>query len=183
MKSILIKFFIDISSFSWVIFLYFLNNNIFIFKTTVICKLISVGVYVFICSFLSYISLVMLNYFVKRTKQTFKVEKIYPIYSDGMPVYLSICVIAFELNDYINFNESFTVIFALVFIFIIFLMSNIGYLNPFWFGMGKRIYKVENQQGNYIVVLGKGDISKGITSLDSLVKFNEYILIKMKKEN
>ena len=36
-------------------------------------------------------------------------------------------------------------------------MNNIGYLNPFLYAVGKRIYKVESNEGNFIIIIDKSE--------------------------
>ncbi|CAC9958502.1 hypothetical protein [uncultured Gammaproteobacteria bacterium] len=179
------KFILSAASFSWVIFLYLIHNKINIIQVEYLSNyidFINVVFYIFICFVLGCLSLISVNKSAfKSTKDALKVSKIYPIYTDYMPIYLAICVIAFELNEISgdNFGTIFIITF---FIFVIFHISNVFYLNPAWYILGKRIFKVENEKGNYIVIVSKNDNCKALTNIENIKKIDEYVFYKSKEK-
>jgi len=181
------KFIFSIASFSWVIFLYLIHNGINIVNFEYLSDFINIDfinivVYIVICFVLGYSSLFFVRKSaLKSTKDKLKVSKIYPVYTDYMPIYLAICVIAFELNkiSVANYGTIFTITF---FIFVVFHISNVFYLNPAWYILGKRIFKVENEKGNYIVIVSKNNNCKALTDIENLKKIDEYVFYKSKEK-
>lgn len=118
---------------------------------------------------------------IKNTKNNIEdnltIGKIYPVYTELMPVYLSIIIIAFSLNSIQDSNTISTLI-LFIGIFIFFTMSNIGYINPIWYLIGYRIYKIDNEESTYILIIHKDDFYKSIEKIDDLVRIDEYIFIK-----
>jgi fatty-acid desaturase len=114
----------------------------------------------------------------KKTSDNLEVEKIYPVYTEYMPIYLAIAVIAFELNNFIDISNSFTIVILFIAVFIIFSISNIGYLNPIWYFLGYRIYKIENTKANYIFIALKKDDYKSKDNIDDIIKIDEFVFIK-----
>lgn len=190
------KFFVNLASFSWVVFLYLLQNRIFLFESldlngvfklegwpVLSQDIVNTAFYLLVCIALGCIGLFWLRRVVdKKTTDNLQVEKIYPVYTEYMPIYLAICVIAFELNSVIepSTENLFTTLVISLFIFIVFYISNIAYLNPVWYVLGKRVYKVEREKGNYIVIMDKSENYKSIDKIDSIVKVDEYVFMKIK---
>lgn len=174
----MIKFIMNIASFSWIVVLYLIQNEIFIISDCVNGRYLSSIIYILTSFSLSYLSLLVLKILNTKIDDDLIIEKIYPVYSEYMPVYLAICVVAFELNSYVEVENSFTVLLISAFVFILFYISNISYLNPLWYLLGKRIYKIENEEGNYIVMMNKTEHSKNIKIIKNIVKIDEYHFIK-----
>lgn len=176
------KFFINLSSFSWVITLYLIHNEIFILCYAPMDRYISIFIYIMLSIFLSLYALLRLNKLKLDTSHSLEIKKIYPIYNEYMPIYLAICVIAFELNNFTDIDNGYTVFIISIIIFILFYISNIGYLNPIWYLMNKRIYKIENDESNYIILMDKIENTKQSNALlESTYKLDEYTLIKFKE--
>lgn len=176
------KFILSIASFSWVIFLYLIHNGINVIPVEFLSDFINIVVYIVICFGLGYLSLIFVNKSVsKSTKDGLKVSKIYPVYTDYMPIYLAICVIAFELNK-ISVDNFGTICTITFFVFVVFYISNVFYLNPAWYVLGKRIFKIENKKGNYIVIVSKNDNCKALTNIENLKKIDEHVFYKSKEE-
>ena len=57
-------------------------------------------------------------------------------------------------------------------------MSNIGYINPIWYLKGYRIFKIDNEESIYILIIHKNDFYKSIKKIDALIRIDEYIFIK-----
>ncbi len=179
------KFTLSIASFSWVVFLYLIHNRINIVDIEYLSNYInSVNVifYIFICFLLGLLSLFILDKSaIKSNKDNLKILKIYPVYTDYMPIYLAICVIAFELNEISNDNF-YAVLMIAFFIFVVFHISNVFYLNPTWYIFGKRIFKIENEKGNYIVIMSKNDNYKALANIKGIKKIDEYVFYKSKEK-
>jgi hypothetical protein len=99
-----------------------------------------------------------------------------------MPIYLAICVIALELNNIADLNENYYLSVSIVtfFAFLIFHMSNIAYLNPVWYFMGKRIYRIESDSANHILIIDKKVSIKASQSIDDIIKIDEFVHYKRK---
>ena len=172
------KFLINISAFYWVLFFYILDNQVFILKYFYLDRLWSYTFYLLIGIFLGLFSL---KKAIKNTKNftedNLTIKKIYPIYTELMPVYLSIIIISFSLNS-IEISNAIATVILLIGIFIFFQMSNIGYINPIWYLKGYRIFKIDNEESIYILIIHKNDFYKSIKKIDGLIRIDEYIFIK-----
>jgi hypothetical protein len=172
------KFFINISAFYWVLFFYILDNQVFILKYFYLDRLLSYIFYLLIGILLGWFSLkVAIKNTKNHTEDNLTIKKIYPIYTELMPVYLSIIIIAFSLNS-IEISNAIATVILLIGIFIFFQMSNIGYINPIWYLKGYRIYKIDNEESIYILIIHKNDFYKNIKKIDALIRIDEYIFIK-----
>ena len=98
-----------------------------------------------------------------------------------MPIYLAIIVIAFELNNFVDIQNPFTVYLLFILIFILFYISNIEYLNPVWYFLGYRVYKIENKKANYILIAYKKRNYKGIDAIKKIKKIDEFTFINVKE--
>ncbi len=177
------KLFLSISSFSWVIYLYLLQKNIWLFdfSNKYLSKdIFNIAVYGIICMVIGILSVRITIWSTKKqSDNNLTINKIHPIYSEYMPIYLTICVIVLGLNDIVSKPDSFTSTICIsVFIFLAFYISNIAYLNPVWYLYGKRVYKVENSKGNYILILNKKDNYKSISNIENIAKVSEYVFMK-----
>jgi len=61
-------------------------------------------------------------------------------------------------------------------------MNNIGYLNPFLYAVGKRIYKVESNEGNFIIIIDKSEQVKKKKEIKNLIKIDENVFYHIKKD-
>ena len=172
------KFLINISAFYGVLFFYILDNQVFILKYFYLDRLLSYTFYLLIGIFLGLFSL---KKAIKNTKNltedNLTIKKIYPIYTGLMPVYLSFIIISFSLNS-IEISNAIATIILFIGIFIFFQMSNIGYINPIWYLKGYRIYKIDNEESIYILIIHKNDFYKSIKKIDGLIRIDEYTFIK-----
>lgn len=66
--------------------------------------------------------------------------------------------------------------------FFIFYINNIGYLNPYFYIIQKRVYKVKKGNGNYIIIANKNEQMKNISEINNLVKIDENVFYCMKKD-
>jgi len=177
----MVKLIINLSSFYWILFFYFIQNEIFILDSCTIDRYISTLFYLLIGFLVGYWSL---NKMIKKASDisvdNLNVEKIYPVYTEYMPIFLAIVVIAFELNNFVDMINSFTVAVLLLSVFILFSISNIGYLNPVWYFFGYRIFKIENTKANYILIAYKNDDYKSINNIDNLKRVDEFVFLKTK---
>jgi len=194
-KSLFLKLFIHINSFLWIIFLYILNNKIFIinidFKfeykeyTFALAKyneFFNVSLYLLMIFMMSLISVYLLKDISKSSKElTITIKKINPIYREYLPVFLSIIIIALSLK---NIQEYNTVFFnsIFIFLFVLFYMTKIGFLNPFYYILGIRIYKIETEKSEYILISNEKDY-KFLSQQTILKKIDEELLIHIKDKN
>ena len=195
LKSLFLKLFIHINSFLWIIFLYILNNKIFIvnldysfeYKEYILeiakyNELINVTLYLTIIFIMSLISVYLLKDISKISKElTITIKKINPIYREYLPVFLSIIIIALSLK---NIQEYNTIFFnsIFIFLFVLFYMTKIGFLNPFYYILGIRIYKVETEKSEYILISNEKDY-KFLSQQTKLKKIDEELIIHIKDTN
>jgi hypothetical protein len=112
---------------------------------------------------------------------TITIKKINPIYREYLPVFLSIVIIALSLKNIQEYNiVFFNAIF--VFLFVLFYMTKIGFLNPFYYILGIRVYKVETEKSEYILVSNEKDY-KYLSQQTKLKKIDEELLIYIKDNN
>lgn len=195
MKSLFLKLFIHINSFLWIIFLYILNNKIFlldidstlqykeyIFELAKYNELLNVLAYLSIIFIMSLISIYLLKGINKTSKElTIKIKKINPIYREYLPVFLGVMIISLSLKDIQEYNLIFfNSIF--IFLFILFYMTKIGFLNPFYYILGIRIYKMETEKSEYILISDEKDY-KFLSQQSTARKIDEELLIYLKDKN
>ncbi|PSM51317.1 putative membrane protein [Campylobacter blaseri] len=164
----MIKFFLNLSSFLWVILLYVLDKNIF--------NLYSSEFLIFLIIFIS-INIISIGLIKKHTNfldGTQEISKIYPAYNEHMPAFFAICVVAFSLKNINEYNLIF--FFSIVFIlFIIFCINNVGYLNPTLYLFGYRIYRAETKNNNLIIIMNyKTDYKKKKLEHNSFIQLDEH---------
>jgi len=175
------KILANISSFYWILFFYFLHNQYFILDYCKNDKYASVILYLLFGLLLGWYSLTyMIKKSYEKTKDDLSIEKIYPVYTEYMPIYLAIIVIAFELNNFPDIQSQFTISLIFFLIYILFHISNIGYLNPIWYFIGYRVYKIENKQSNYIFIAHKNINYKSEIRISDIRKVDEFTFIKKK---
>ncbi|MEA1955222.1 MAG: hypothetical protein U9N02_01865 [Campylobacterota bacterium] len=195
MKSLFLKLFIHINSFLWIVFLYILNNKIFLVNVDYIFQykeytlelakyneFLNVILYLSIIFILSLISIFLLKNINKTSKElTIKIKKINPVYREYLPVFLGVMIISLSLKDIQEYNiVFFNSIF--IFLFILFYMTKIGFLNPFYYILGIRIYKIETDKSEYILISNEKDY-KFLSQQTRLKKIDEELLIYLKDKN
>jgi hypothetical protein len=195
LKSFFLKLFIHINSFLWIVFLYILNNKIFllnieykfehkeyIFELSKYNEFFNIALYLVIIFIMSLISVYLLKDISKISKElTITIKKINPIYREYLPVFLAIVIIALSLKSIQDYNVVFfNSIF--IFLFVLFYMTKIGFLNPFYYILGIRIYKVETEKSEYILISNEKDY-KFLSEQDKLKKIDEELLIHIKDIN
>mgnify|MGYP003385069367 CR=1 FL=1 len=195
MKSLFLKLFIHINSFLWIVFLYILNNKIFLvdiaytfkiktftFELAKYNELLNVILYLSIIFIMSLISMFLFKNIHKTSKDlTIKIKKINPIYREYLPVFLGVMIISLSLKDIQEYNlVFFNSIF--IFLFILFYMTKIGFLNPFYYILGIRIYKIETDKSEYILISNEKDY-KFLSQQTELKKIDEELLIYLKDKN
>lgn len=175
------KLLVNIASFYWIFFVYFLQNQYFIFDTCESDKYLSVILYIIIGILLGFLSLFFLvKQSYKKTSDNLVINKIFPIYREYMPIYLSIVVIALSIKSFVNLENTFSIYIIFLLIYIFFHMSNIGYLNPVWHWFGYRIYKIENEKSTYVFIAYKNKDYKSKMNIDDIRKIDEFTFIKRK---
>ena len=189
------KLFVHINSFLWIVFLYFLNNKIFILNIEYKFKhkeyiidvakyneLINVFIYLIIIFITSLISIYLLQHISKISKElTITIKKINPIYREYLPVFLAIVIIALSLKS----KQDYSIVFfnaIFIFLFVLFYMTKIGFLNPFYYILGIRVYKVETDKSEYILISNEKDY-KYLSQQTKLKKIDEELLLYIKDTN
>jgi hypothetical protein len=194
-QSLFMKLFVHINSFLWIVFLYVLNNKIFIFNIEYKFKykeyvldiakyneLINISLYLIIIFITSLISIYLVKNISQISKElTITIKKINPVYREYLPVFLAIVIIALSLKskqDYsiVIFNSIF------IFLFVLFYMTKIGFLNPFYYILGIRVYKVETDKSEYILISNEKDY-KFLSQQTKLKKIDEELLLYIKDTN
>jgi hypothetical protein len=175
------KLLMNIASFYWIIVFYLIHNKIML-DAYYADRVLSILVLIVIGVILGWLSLkVAIKQSENDTNNSLKIKKIYPIYTESMPVFLAIIVIAFELNNFVEIQDITTVSSLFFGIFLLFSMSNIGYLNPVWYFLGYRIFKVDNDKAIYILIAHNNKDYKSIEKIDDIKKVDEFVFIKRKE--
>lgn len=175
------KLLLNVASFYWIFFVYFLQNQYFILDSCTNDKYLSVIIYIIIGVFLGWISqwcLIKQSY--KKTSDNLIIGKIFPIYREYMPIYLAIIVIALSIKNFIDVDSIFPIYLIFLLIYILFHMSNIGYLNPIWYLFGYRIYKIENEKATYVFIAHKCVDYKSAQTINDIRKIDEFTFIRRK---
>ncbi|AFI04416.1 hypothetical protein [Helicobacter cetorum] len=82
------------------------------------------------------------------------IQKIYPIHSEQIPAFFAICVVAFSMKSYESYN-GWVFLGITLFLFLLFMLHNVSYLNPIWYCLSYRVYRVESLRTNYIFIMHK----------------------------
>ena len=162
----MIKLLLNLSSFSWAILLYVLDKKVF--------EISSVSFLVFVLIFMG-INLLPIIVF-RRCKICLSgkhnISKIYPAYSEYVPAFFAVCVVAFSLKHYVEYEFVYFIIIVCV-LFWLFYMNNVGYLNPTLFLLGYVIYKIETDETESILIMSRKREYKKI----KILEFEELISV------
>ena len=184
-KQKLFILFNTIVAFLWIIFLYLINNKKYIFCPDIYKNnnlIIFTNIYIYF-SILLLGSIIVYWWIYKLNSKLVKnnisnLKRIVPIYRDYLPVFLGIVIVSLSLKD----SYSLTVeICIFLFLFIIFYMSKIAFLNPFLYLLGFRVYKVETDKTEYILISNEKDYKNMINENLKIIKLDEEILIYIKE--
>lgn len=165
----MIKLLLNLSSFSWAILLYVLDKKVF--------EISSVSFWLFVLSFVG-INLLPIIVF-RRCKICLsgkhEISKIYPAYSEYVPAFFTVCVVAFSLKHYLEYEFVYFIIIVCV-LFWLFYMNNVGYLNPTLFLLGYVIYKIETDETEFILIMSRKREYKKIKILEfkELISLDEH---------
>lgn len=175
----MIKFLINISSFLWVVMLFIFANPHMLDVLDDFVKLL--GVFIIIC-LMNFVLITCIKMIAKKKDKVSlqQIEKSYPAYNEYVPSYFAVCVAAFSMGFFKDIGY-FEQIIIVSFLFIIFYMNNIGFINPLLALFGYRIYKLETKNANFILITDKNNQLKNIDKIDNLVKIDEYTLIEAKE--
>ncbi|WP_254591916.1 hypothetical protein [Helicobacter pylori] len=91
----------------------------------------------------------------KHEQNPIAIQKIYPVHSEQIPAFFAICVVAFSMKSYENYH-GMAFLCITIFLFILFMLHNVSYLNPIWYFLSYRVYRVESLGANYIFIMKKG---------------------------
>lgn len=165
----MIKLLLNLSSFSWAILLYVLDKKVF--------EISSVSFWLFVLSFVG-INLLPIIVFRKCKiclSGEHEISKIYPAYSEYVPAFFAVCVVAFSLKHYVEYEFVYFIIIVCV-LFWLFYMNNVGYLNPTLFLLGYVIYKIETDETESILIMSRKREYKKIKKLEfeELISVDEH---------
>ncbi|MSN96404.1 hypothetical protein F1B92_04280 [Campylobacter sp. FMV-PI01] len=137
--------------------------------------------YFIVAVFLNTVFYFCMEYYLKnKTLDNLEFEKIYPVYNEYVASYFAVCAVVFSMG-FLNNTNLLSNIIICIFLFFVFYINNIGYLNPFLYIIGKRIYKVENNSGNFIIITNKNEQMKNTKNISNLVKIDENVFYKIKR--
>ncbi|WQS20222.1 hypothetical protein KVC60_04265 [Helicobacter pylori] len=88
----------------------------------------------------------------KHGQNPIAIQKIYPIHSEQIPAFFAICVVAFSMKSYESYH-GVAFLCITIFLFILFVLHNVSYLNPIWYFLSYRVYRVESLGTNYIFIM------------------------------
>ncbi|WQS94039.1 hypothetical protein E5D98_03895 [Helicobacter pylori] len=148
---------LNFSTFIWVVWVYVLNNTASVGNS----KGFSCwwAITIFIVALLVGFGLL---FWIKKSSKVPKhepnpiaIQKIYPVHSEQIPAFFAICVVAFSMKSYENYH-GMAFLCITIFLFILFMLHNVSYLNPIWYFLSYRVYRVESLGANYIFIMKKG---------------------------
>ena len=165
----MIKLLLNLSSFSWAILLYVLDKKVF--------EISSVSFLIFVLIFIA-INLLPIIVFMRCKiclSGKHNISKIYPAYSEYVPAFFAVCVVAFSLKHYSEY-EFISFIIIICILFWLFYLNNVGYLNPTLFLLGYRIYKIESNRTEFILIMSRKREYKKIKILEfkELISLDEH---------
>ena len=179
LKEICLKVLVTMLSFFWVILLYFINKSHFSYSSWIEFRnyctthliIISILLVWFILSIIFYRWLT--NMYNWLSADNITVTKIYPVYTEYMPSYLGIIFVALSINT----STTTLSIILLAFLFILFYMCNIAFLNPIAYVLGWRMYKIETDFTNFLLLSKRKNIKLIKSTTIGIKKLNEYLFI------
>ena len=166
----MIKLLLNLSSFSWAILLYVLDKKVF--------EISSVSFLIFVLIFIGINLLPIIvsrRYKICLSGKQNNISKIYPAYSEYVPAFFAVCVVAFSLKHYVEYEFVYFIIIVCV-LFWLFYMNNVGYLNPTLFLLGYVIYKIETDETEFILIMSRKREYKNIKKLvfEELISVDEH---------
>ncbi len=147
------RLWLNFSTFIWVVLVYVLNNTNskgFSYWWAIGIFIAALVVGFFLLFWIEHSSKVS-----KHEQNPIAIQKIYPIHSEQIPAFFAICVVAFSMKSYENY-DCIVFLFITIFLFILFMLHNVSYLNPIWYILSYRVYRVESLGTNYIFIMKKG---------------------------
>lgn len=109
---------------------------------------------------------------------TLKVSEIKPVEGVFLPVYIGLFVIALELGDSLTTETTFLVLFLFI-LWIYF--ESVSYFNPFFLFFRYRFYEVKSENNISFVLITKQKDLKKITTLESLIRINNFTFMECEK--
>lgn len=170
------KILVQLATFSWFVLFYIMNNELLLkLDVNYTCVL-----FLFLL-FLILFNILMLFLLIrcKKRKETLSFQNISPVYREYTPVFLGILVISLSLKYPYENPLSFATLAVLI--FILFCYSNIWLLNPLLHLSGWKIYKV-NHQGFESILISKTQY-KRLVGVESLTVGEISKDIYLHKEN
>jgi len=180
-------------SFLWVIIIYLLNNNKFLVNSDLFQYntyqniIILTNIYIYIAIILNGSIICYWLLIGKLSKKIFsstleenEINKITPIYKEYIPVFLSIVIISLSLHEKYCLSVLITIF---LFLFVFFHMSKISFLNPIFYILGIRVYKLETTKTEYILISNERDYKNMVDSSIEVFKLDEEILVYIKKKD
>ncbi len=148
---------LNFSTFIWVVWVYVLNNTEIVGNSKGFSYWWAITI--FIAALLVGFGLL---FWIKKSSKVPKheqnpiaIQKIYPVHSEQIPAFFAICVVAFSMKSYGNYH-GVAFLCITIFLFILFMLHNVSYLNPIWYFLSYRVYRVESLGTNYIFIMKKG---------------------------
>lgn len=173
-----------IVAFLWIIFLYLINNQKYFLYPNLSNNNLIIFVNIYIYFSIIILGSIVLYWWLYRLNSQLvennlsNLKRIVPIYRDYLPVFLGIVIVSLSLKS--NY-PSIVEICIFLFLFIIFYMSKIAFLNPLLFLLGFRIYKLETDKTEYILISNEKDYKNMLNEHLEIKKLDEEILIHIKE--
>ncbi|MBX9597497.1 MAG: hypothetical protein K2X04_02840 [Burkholderiales bacterium] len=179
LKEISLKTFVTILSFFWIILLYFANNSHFNYSSWAELINYSIKHWIIVSILLTWLVVSIIfytwlpNIYNWLSTDNIIVTKIYPVYTEYMPSYLGIIFVALSINT----STTTLSIILLAFLFILFYMCNIAFLNPIAYVLGWRMYKIETDYAGFLLLSKRKNIKLAQPTAILIKKLDEYLFI------
>jgi hypothetical protein len=180
----LMKIVLTLSSFSGVLYFYFVINqfNIPYLKMPAALNQTTSGftvknlLAVIVLLLFSYLSLLLAKA-VFRPGETLNIKEVKSIEAAAMPTYIGLFVIALGLGED-KIREGLTILAVLFVLWGLF--ERVFYFNPIWLFFGYRFYEIRTQQDNTFTLVARKSSLKGEMQLTNLRRINNYTFLEAK---
>ena len=183
LKQKILIYFLSIASFSGFIALFLIKNKfqILFYLPIINCNVDifwSYITYLFVSVLLAFLSIYFISLFPADNTLIIEGNDIVPVEGNFLPTYIGMYVISISLGAI----DKDTLIISL-FLFIMWLkLGSVSYFNPFISLLGYRYYSVRSIGNKTITLITKEKDLKQATSIDNLIRINNYTFFKKNKK-
>lgn len=172
----LFKLFLTLSSTGWLYVIYFIKENVTLFKIPIILFDFIIMLVPVILSVVSILFLKCKSFSYEQIKEC---NEFSLADNQFLPVYLGYFFVALSIP---NFK---TLIFIYIIIFAFVWLSEVQYFNPSYLLFGYHFYLVVTKKGTNILIISRGEVKRNLSELhfDNLKRINNTTFIEVKRGN